>query len=121
MDTLLEVIGLRGDTAAGFSLIVQDSVRVQVYPVSGSKDFTPFRPQAGVGLRILGQANLLGFQAMSGQVKVTRSGATVSGTLDVRLRPVSSADTLGMTGSFDEIPVVAAQGFCGRANRPGGG
>jgi hypothetical protein len=121
MDTLLEVIGLRGDTAVGLSLITQDSIRVQVYPVNGFKGFSPGRPQAGVGLRLLGQVNLLGFEAMSGQVRVTRTGSTVSGRFEGRLRPVSSADTLGMMGSFDEVPVVTAQGFCGRANRPGGG
>ena len=109
-------------TAVGLSLVARDSVRAEAYVMNETADYTPVRPYAGVALRFLNEANLLGFESMGGQVTVTQGGSLVSGTIDgVRLRPVSSADTLRLKGSFDRIPVVPAQGICGRANRPGGG
>ena len=121
-DTLLEVIAVRGDTAVGLTLIARDSLRAESYVVNETANFTPGRPQANVALRMLREANLLGFDAMGGQVTVTWGGSRmVSGTLEVRLRPVSSSDTLQMKGSFERIPVVSASGVCGRADKPGGG
>ncbi len=120
-DTLLELVAVRGDTAVGLSLIARDSVRAELYVVNETPNFTPGRPQAHVALRMLGEVNLLGFDAMGGQVTVTRGGRMVSGSLEVRLRPVSSADTLQLTGSFDQVPVAPAEGVCGRANKPGAG
>jgi hypothetical protein len=120
-DTLLEVIAVRGDTAVGLSLIAPDSVRAEVYAVNEAQNFTPGRPQANVALRMLGEVILLGFEGMGGKVVVTEGGPVISGTLDVKLRPVSSSDTLQIKGSFDRIPVAPATGACGRANKPGGG
>jgi hypothetical protein len=120
-DTLLEVIAVRGDTTIGLALIARDSMRADVYVVNETELFTPGRPQASVALRMLGGVNLLGFDAMGGQVNVTRGGSAVSGTLDVRLRPVIGTDTLRMKGSFERIPVAPATGVCGRDNKSGGG
>ena len=121
-DTLLEIIAVRGDTAVGLTLIARDSARAEIYVVNETQNFAPGRPQAAVALRLLGEMSLLGFEAIAGQVHVTQSGGPmVSGALDVRLRPVSGADTLQMKGSFERIPVGAAAGVCGRANHPGAG
>ncbi len=120
-DTLLEVIAVRGDTAVGLTLVASDSVRAEVYAVNQAENFTPGRPQAGIALRMLGEVNLLGFDGMGGKVIVTAGGASVSGTLDARLRPVSSSDTLQLKGWFEQIPVAPATGVCGRANKPGSG
>ncbi len=119
-DSLLEIIAVRGDTATGIVLIARDSVRAESYPINETQSFTPGRPQANVGIRMLGDM-LLGFDAMGGQVTVTQAGPAVSGSLDVRLRPIAGTDTLQMKGSFNRIPVVPATGICGRANKPGGG
>lgn len=120
-DTLLEIIAVRGDTAVGITLIARDSVRPERYVVNEAQAFTPGRPQAGLALRMLGEAALLGFEGMGGRVDVTQGGSAVSGTLEARLRPVTSSDTLQITGSFDRVPVAPAAGVCGRANKPGGG
>ena len=121
-DTLLEVIAVRGDTAVGLTLIARDSLRAERYTVNETQLFTPGRPQANVALRMLGSVNLLGFDAMGGHVHVTQGGGqVVSGTLEVRLRPVASNDTLQMKGSFERLPITLVEGLCGRANRPAGG
>lgn len=119
-DSLLEITAVRTDTAVALALIARDSLRAESYPVNETRDYTPGRPQASAGLRMLGDI-LLGFDAMGGQVSVTQAGPVVSGTLEVRLRPVAGADTLQMRGSFERIPVAPAAGICGRANKPGGG
>ncbi|HEV8197212.1 MAG TPA: hypothetical protein VGP87_11265 [Gemmatimonadales bacterium] len=120
-DTLLEILAVRSDTAVGLALLARDSLRAERYVVNESRNFTPGRPQANVALRMLGDITLLGYDAMAGEVLVTQSGAMVSGSLEVRLRPVSGSDTLRMQGAFQRIPVSTAQGACGRANKPGGG
>jgi hypothetical protein len=120
-DTLLEVIAFHGDTAVGLSLVARDSVDVGLYPVIDSRGFIPGRPQAGVALRVLGEVNLQGFDGTGGQVNVTQGRSAASGTINVRLRSVSSADTLQMMGWFERIPVAPATGVCGRANKPGAG
>ena len=121
-DSLLEIIAVRGDTATGLTLMTRDSVRVEGYVVNETRNFTPGRPQASVALRMLGEMTLFGFDAMAGQVMVTQGGSRmVSGTLDVRLRSVTGADTIQMKGSFERIAVLPATGVCGRANKPGAG
>ncbi|HEU5219204.1 MAG TPA: hypothetical protein VFU23_11125 [Gemmatimonadales bacterium] len=121
-DTLLEIIAARADTAIGISLLARDSVSAGVYLVNGIQTFTPGRPQASAALRMLGDATLLGYEGMSGQITVGEGGSrAVSGTIEVRFRPVSGMDTLQVKGSFDRIPVTQAGGICGRANKPGGG
>lgn len=121
-DTLLEIIAVRGDTALGIALILQDSVREGIYPVNDARTFIGVRPQANVALRLLRSFELEGYDAMSGQVTVTQGGSRmVSGTFQARLRPLVGADTFQVTGSFDRLAVTPTTGVCGRANRPGGG
>lgn len=121
-DTLLEVLAVRGDTAVGLALVALDSARAMDYPVAQTRAFTPGRPQARVALRLLKQFELEGYDAVSGRVTVTQGGSRlVSGTLEVGLVPVVGSDTLKLTGTFERIPVTAAVGTCGRANRPGAG
>jgi hypothetical protein len=121
-DTLLEVIAVRGDTSVGLVLIAQDSADAREYPVNETRTFTPGRPQARVAIRLLKEFELEGYEAVGGKVTLTQGGArTVSGTLDVRMLPVVGADSFRLTGAFERIPVTAAVGVCGRANRPSAG
>ena len=119
-DSLLEITGVGTDTAIAIALIARDSLRAEAYPINETRNYTSGRPQANAGLRMLGDL-LLGYDAMGGQVSVTQAGPAVSGTLDVRLRPVAGSDTLQLRGSFERIRVERATGICGRANKPGGG
>ena len=119
-DTLLEVLAVRNDTAVGFALVAQDSVRAASYPVNETRQWTPGRPQANVGLRRLTPLALLGYEGYGGAVLVTSGNSlAISGTLDARLRPHRGADTLRLVGRFTNIPIVPAAPPCGRANRPG--
>ena len=121
-DTLLEIVAVRGDTAFGVVLIVQDSVREGSFPVNDGRTFMAVRPQANVALRLLKAFELESYDAESGRVTVTQGGSrAVSGTFEARLRPVVGADSFRVTGSFERIPVSRAAGVCGRANRPAGG
>lgn len=121
-DTLLEVLAVRNDTAAGIALIAQDSAGAARYPVNEVRTWTPGRPQANVGLRLLSPLEIKSYDGMSGTVIVTSGDSrAVSGTLDVRIRPMTGTDTLHLVGRFTRIPIVPAAPPCGRANRPGQG
>ena len=121
-DSLLEVIASRADTSAGLAIIARDTLRAEVYGVNETQNYTPGRPQASVSLRMLGDMALLGYDGMGGQVTVSHAdGRIVSGSLDVKLRPVSGGDTLQLRGSFSQVPVTRATGVCGRANKPAAG
>jgi hypothetical protein len=121
-DTLLEVVAVQGDTSVALALIAQDSAGAGDYPVPETRDFMPGRPQARVALRLLKEFELEGYEASGGRVTVTRGGPrVVSGRFDVRLKPVVGADSLRLTGAFERVPVTAAAGVCGRANKPGAG
>jgi hypothetical protein len=119
MDSLLEVLAVRNDTAFGVALMAQDSVRAGAYPVHEIRPFTPGRPQASAALRWLTDVALKGYEAFGGAVTVTEGGGRlVSGTIEVRLRVPAGADTLHLTGSFQRIPIGPATGSCGRADKP---
>jgi hypothetical protein len=121
-DTLLEVIAVRNDTAVGFTLIAQDSPRAARYPVNETRSWTPGRPQGNIGLRWLAPLELKGYEGIGGNVMVSAGdSATVTGTFDVQLRPLTGRDTLRLTGRFTRIGFAPAVGPCGRANRPGQG
>lgn len=121
-DTLLEIIAVRNDTAVGFTLIAQDTPQAARYPVNETRMWTPGRPQANVGLRWLAPLELKGFEGIGGSVVVSGGDSgTVTGTIDVQLRPLTGRDTLHLTGRFTRVVFVPAVGPCGRAHRPGPG
>lgn len=113
---------MRNDTAVGFTLIAQDSAGAAQYPVNETRMWTPGRPQANAGLRWLGTLELNGYEAFGGTVVVSSGNSgTVTGTIDIRLRPLTGTDTLRLTGQFTGISIGLAVPPCGRANRPGQG
>ena len=121
-DTLLELLAVRNDTAVGFALLPKDSISPGVYSVFPSQVFIAFRPQANAAVRWLDDAELKGFEGVSGLVTLQASGAPgVSGTFEVRLKRADNPDTLALSGSFASVPVGRAIDACGRANRPGAG
>jgi hypothetical protein len=118
-DTLLEILAVRNDSGIGIALFARDSLRAEAYPVFLSGMFAPWRPQATAAVRLLTANSLKGFESASGQVIVTEAGARrLSGTLDLRTKLAGASDSLHLTGRFDQLSVLPAPGFCGRANKP---
>jgi hypothetical protein len=118
-DTLLEIIAQRNDSGVGLALFARDSLRVEGYPVFQSSMFAPWRPQATAAVRLLTPNALKGFESASGQVIVTEGGSRhASGTLDLRAKLATGADSLHLTGRFDQLTILPAPASCGRANKP---
>lgn len=118
MDTLLEIIAVRGDTAVGLILVAQDSVRKDIYRANDVRGWTSWRPQASAGLRWVAPLEVKAFESYGGQVEVTTGGTRrVGGTFELRMRPPTSADTVLLKGSFSVRQVQDATPPCGRANR----
>lgn len=118
MDTLLEVIAVRGDTAVGLILVAQDSVRKDIYRANDVRGWTSWRPQASAGLRWVSPVEVKAFESYGGQVEVTTAGSRrAGGTFEFRMRPLATADTILLKGSFSVRQAGDAAPPCGRANR----
>lgn len=118
-DTVLMISAVRNDSAVGLALYPKDSLRVATHPVSPSKVFFPWRPQASAALRVLGLADIKGYESTWGQVAVTEAGAQrVSGTFDLHVQRTAGGDSLHLVGGFSTVAVEPAPRPCGRANKP---
>ncbi|HEY9382624.1 MAG TPA: hypothetical protein VIP80_03830 [Gemmatimonadales bacterium] len=121
-DTVLEIIAVRNDSAVGIALFPRDSLRLEGYPIFQAGVFAPWRPQATAGLRLFRANDLRGYVSAWGRVEITQlSGDRVSGTLDLHVKAVGTADSLQLTGGFTGVPVRPAARPCGRANKPATG
>jgi hypothetical protein len=119
-DSMLQVLATRSDTGVGFTLLAQDSVRPNQYPVISPEIVVDWRPLATAALRWVGTSEVRGYQAYSGVINVTRVDSGPTGTLDLRLKlPGAETDTLHLTGIFTALTVLPAEGPCGRVTRPG--
>ena len=110
------------DSAVGIALFPRDSLRLEGYPIFQAGVFAPWRPQATAGLRLFRANDLRGYVSAWGRVEITQlSGDRVSGTLDLHVKAVGTADSLQLTGGFTGVPVRPAARPCGRANKPATG
>lgn len=127
-DTMVQISAIRSDTAFGFALFVEDTVRPAQHPVLSSEVTADWRPLATAALRWFAMSpagaaagtstDVKGWEATSGVVSVQSVDSGPSGTVDLRLRLVGGFDTLRLTGTFASIPIEPAVGACGRVVRP---
>lgn len=125
---MVQIIAIRSDTAFGFSLFVEDTIRPAQHPVLSSEVSADWRPLATAALRWFAMSpagaeggtstDVKGWEATSGVVSVQSVDSGPSGTVDLRLRRVGGFDTLRLTGTFAAIPIEPAVGACGRIVRP---
>ncbi|MEZ4585123.1 MAG: hypothetical protein R2909_01825 [Gemmatimonadales bacterium] len=122
VDSMLQVLAIKEDTAVGFALYAPDTLRVGQHPVLSPQIKVDWRPLAAAAMRWLSPTELVGFEGVSGVVSVTAVDSTgVSGTFDIGYRVPAGSDTIRATGSFDRLVVTPARGSCGRANKGKGG
>lgn len=111
MGTLLAI---SNDTGLLVTLAEPDSLAPAPHPVvaPASRDQAP-RPSAIASLRWAGDSGLLrGFQSVSGLLDLRTVGTRVSGSLEMRMRAPVGPDTLVVTASFADLPVVASAVGC---------
>ena len=118
-DSMLEILGIRGDTAFGLTLFAQDSLRVGQFPLVSGAVSSNWRPLAFGALRLASDSANVGFEATAGNVQVVRADSgLVSGTIDARFKKVDGSDTLRITGKFVDLLIRPAEGQCGRVFKP---
>lgn len=111
MATLLAV---SNDTGLLVTLAEPDSLTPAPHPVvaPASREQAP-RPSAIASLRWAGDSGLLlGFQSVSGLLDLRAAGSRATGSLEMRMRAPVGPDTLVVTASFADLPVVASAVGC---------
>jgi hypothetical protein len=116
---LVELLAVTGDSGVGLVLFPADSGRLAAatFPVFVGSDANEPRPGANAAIRWFTGADLAVFEGQAGQVTLVAPGATLSGTIKVRMHAVSGTDTLQATGRFDGVPVTRSGAGCGRLSR----
>lgn len=110
----VELLAIRGDTGIGVALFLGDSatIRPAEYPVVPGSQLEEPRPGATVGARWFATTTIAAFEGSTGKVTLTSAGQLLSGTLDASFTALDSPDTLQVTGSFSQVPVVKADSNC---------
>jgi hypothetical protein len=116
---VVEIIGIRGDTAVGIAVFLADSAVVGPgdYQVFQGATLVEPRPGATAGVRWFTGVDLAAFESVSGTVTVRATDNRVSGALAIRMQGVSSSDTLAVTGTMNRLPVNRSGPGCGRTSR----
>ena len=113
-DSMVQVFAMRGDTGVGFTLFAPDTIRPAQYPVVSPEVVVDWRPLGAAAVRWIGEADIVGYQAVSGVISVTSVDSGLTGSLDIGLRVPNGVDTIHVAGDFTAIPIVPATGACGR-------
>jgi hypothetical protein len=115
---LVELLAVQGDSGVGLALFPADSGKLATatFPIFAGSDLNEPRPGANAAIRWF-SGDLAVFEGQTGQVTLVASGATLSGTLEVRMHAVTGTDTLRVTGRFDRVPVARSGAGCGRLSR----
>ena len=110
----VELLAIRGDTGVGMALFLPDSavVRAMDYPVVPGSQLTELRPGATVGARWFATSTITAFEGMTGKVTLSETGDALSGTIEAGFKALDRPDTLQVTGSFSQVPIVKADSNC---------
>ncbi len=118
-DSLLEVLAIKNDFGFGFTILPVDTLAPAQHPIVSGSIAVGWRPLAYGALRWVSDTALKGYEATGGTVNVTTvTPAGISGTVDFRLKHSDGFDTLRLSGTFTDVPVLPAPEGCGRVFRP---
>jgi hypothetical protein len=96
-----------------YSALAPESLAV-VAPQPADSTAVPV-PSASVALRYVEAAEVRGYSAFSGTVRITAiDSATVSAAVQVRLQPLEGTDTTELTALFTQVPLTVDQTMCER-------
>jgi hypothetical protein len=113
---LLEVRAVQGDTGFALVLYPLDTIEPDTYRVVQPEGADSLAPSAAVALRLFSPGAIKGFQGDSGNVVLEHSGsARLSGSVQARVRSVTNAERLLISGRFRDLSVVPQPRGCGPA------
>lgn len=110
----VELLAIRGDTGIGIALFLLDSSTVQPveYPVVPGSQLVEPRPGATMGARWFATTSIAAFEGVTGKVNLSVTGRALTGTVDVKFHAIDRPDTLRMTGTFSQVPLVKEDSTC---------
>lgn len=111
---LMELIAVRGDSGFGAAVYLAEANTVApgAYPVAPASSLTEPVPGAAAALRWLDAVSIMAFEGVSGTIALTGDTTTLSGTLDIRMQSIERADSVRLTGRFDQVAVAPADTSC---------
>jgi len=110
----VELLAIRADTGIGMALFLDDSAVVQpvVYPVMSGSMMQETRPGSSIAARWFAVTSIAAFEGITGKVTLSAAGTSLTGTLDVTFKALDRPDTLHMSGSFTQVPLVKGDSSC---------
>lgn len=112
---IAQVTAILGDTGLGLLLRSRDSLATGAYPITEpTASHDSAEPTAALGLRLITQVAVAGYQGRSGSVVLERIAPTgVSGRFSAKAgAPGNPADTISLSGRFTDVPVARGGPAC---------
>jgi hypothetical protein len=111
---IAQVTAIQGDTGLGLLIHATDSLVPGAYPISEPARARAKAPGAALGLRLVTEVAVVGYQAGGGTLTVEEAGgARISGRFDAKASaPAPASGTLSVNGRFLDVPVVPGGAGC---------
>lgn len=109
------VEGIRADSGVALALFPSDSAVIAAgeYPVTSGNVAEVPRPGALAAVRAFNTAELRAWESYAGMVTIATGDDRLDGDFQLRLRLTEGVDTLWITGTLRDVPVVADTIGCG--------
>lgn len=113
---IAQVTAIQGDTGLGLLIHATDSLVAGRYPIVDAASARARAPGAALGLRLIGQAAVVGYQGRSGTLTLEQvGGARISGRFDAKAVPAAaSAGSISVNGRFLDVAVASGGPACPR-------
>jgi hypothetical protein len=111
-----QLSAVRGDTGLGFLIHAAESLAVGRYPIVEPAEARAKAPAASVGLRLITQTAVSGYQSRAGTLVLERiEPGRISGRFDATGRSATGAvGTISLSGRFVAVPLTTAGAECAR-------
>ena len=110
---IAQVTAIQGDTGLGLLIHPTDSLVAGAYPIGEPASARAKAPSAALGLRLVTQVAVVGYQAGAGTLTVEQvGGARISGRFDAKASAPAAPGTLAVNGRFLDVPVAPGGASC---------
>jgi hypothetical protein len=111
---IAQLTAVQGDTGIGLLIHPTDSLVAGQYPIVEAASARAKAPAATLGLRLMTQIAVVGYQARGGRLTLERvRGARISGRFDAKANVVTAeAGAITVNGRFLDVPLAPGGRAC---------
>jgi hypothetical protein len=111
---IAQLTAIQGDTGLGLLIHATDSLVAGPYPIVDAASAQTRAPGAALGLRLITQAAVVGYQGRGGTLTLEQvGGARISGRFEARAIPAAmSAGSISVNGRFLHVAVAPGGPAC---------